>query len=59
MLSGQDPAEQRFLAVVLDGSRGWSAALGLITASTRLEAEEQVPVPLNGLLGQIVERFIA
>ncbi len=58
----QDPAERkRFLAVVLNEVARMEHQLSELAEITRidarLEAEEQVPVPLNGLLGQIVERF--
>ena len=57
-----DPVERkRFLAVVLDEVARMEHQLSELAEITRidarLEAEEQTLVPLNGLLGQIVERF--
>jgi two-component system, OmpR family, sensor histidine kinase ChvG len=52
---------ERFLAVVLDEVARMENQLSELAEITRidarLETEEQGPVPLNGLLGQIVERF--
>jgi two-component system, OmpR family, sensor histidine kinase ChvG len=58
----RDPEERRrFLSVVLEEVARMEQQLSELAEITRidarLEAEEQVPVPLNGLLGQIAERF--